>query len=179
MTNRYNYISTGGDLIPYINDDRRESILNAADEYLPQQRWGSAILAEMKRVERYVRDGIEEGTFLFDTETGQRISGLYNRLTKGEGLLALLAGILTAVVTGSITIGRYGLKGSTYKHKGTEALDLSRDEEQHVRTTSRRVPITDGGGGHGGGHSGGGGGHSTSVHHSSSGTMHGGGGHHF
>ena len=39
-------------------------------------------------------EGIEEGSFRYDAETGERLSGLYNKLTTGEFIFSVGAGLV-------------------------------------------------------------------------------------
>ena len=178
MHNRVMWLSTGGVMIEYINDSREEAILDDAYAYLSYGSYGSAMIAALDRVERYMNKGREEGTFLYDEVTGERLSGIYNALTSGEmGVAGLAGGGLALVIYMSVS-GSYNLKGSTYSYdrNANTSVRLTKDDETFVRQFSRRALRNTGNGGHsgGGGRSGGSG-----VHRSSGGVRHGGGGRRF
>ena len=94
MTNRFNYISTAGVMIDYLTDGRIESILDAADPYLYSGNYGQAMLAELRQTESFLAQGLVEGSFRYDAETGERLNGIYNPLTRNEILLAISAGAI-------------------------------------------------------------------------------------
>ena len=178
MTNRYNYLSTAGVMIDYMSDSRIESVLTAADDDLHSGRYGRAMIAELRQLEAFCAEGIEEGNFRYDEVTGERLTGLYNKLTRREAILAGAGGLGAALILILTVTARYGLKGGTYHYplKENASVQMTRDDEVFQRQTVHRTRISSGGGGgrSGGGHSGGSG-----VHFSSGGMSHGGGGHHF
>ena len=178
MKNRYSYVSTRGVMIDYISEGREEELLEAADARLAQRQYGKAAIAILEKLSSILSRGIEEGHFRFDEVTGERLGGIYNKLTEAEAFLAGIAGIAAAALFFGITAARYGLKRSTYRfNRDTQSdLQLSRDKKTFLRQQVTRTRIPSGGGGRGGfggGHSGG------SGVHFSGGVSHGGGGHHF
>lgn len=179
MNNRYIYISTAGVMIDYLNDSRIEDMVETSTDYLSRGDYIGGATRAMTMLERYLRRGIEEGSFRYDEKTGQRLTGLYNRLTTTEALVALVAGAIVAALIAFGVINRYSLAGGTYHYDRANlaSCKLIKDDEQYLRQTVSRVrtpPPSSGSGGHGGGHSGGSG-----VHVSSGGMSHGGGGGHF
>lgn len=178
MTNRYNYLSTAGTMADYLNDDRIGDILSSADDYLYSGRYGTAMLSQLTMLQRFLKAGIEEGSFRYDAATGERLSGIYNRLTQTELLISIMGGAAVALGMYLIVSATYRLAGKTYRYPLDERnvhVDMLRDDEQFIRERVTRVPIPRVSGG-GGGHGGGGG---SGMHTSSGGMSHGGGGHHF
>lgn len=180
MYERVDQISTTGVLIQYLTDSRMEAIFDRTYPRLSRGDYGQAALSALTATEGFLRAGIEEGSFLYDAETGRRLSGLYNRLTTGELALAAVVGLIVAGVIVLSVQGAYTLKGSTYRYdlENNIALTLTRDDEQfltqHVTRTARSS-----GTGSSGGHSSGGG-NGSRVRVSSGGRSHGGGtGRHF
>lgn len=174
MNNRYAYISTAGVLIDYLDDDRIDSLLDNAQPYLAEGDYAGAAKSVMRDVRKWMDRGIREGNFRYDEVTGERLSGLYNKLTGGEAGLAVLAGAAAALLMLLIVRGSYGLKGSTYRYDLSQNAEcrLTRDDERFLRQQVTRVrhdSDSGGSGGHGGSH----------VHSSSGGMSHGGGGRHF
>lgn len=178
MSNRVSLVSTGGDMIDYISDDRLEQLLSAADDSLSVGAYGRATLALLRELKQILQHGIEEGHFRYDAVTGERISGIYNKLTRNELLIALAAGVIVALILSSTVKGRYNMKGKTYKYdlESLSDMELTQNQQQFLRETVHRTRISENNG-TGGSRSGGGSG--SAVHHSSSGGTHGGGGHHF
>ena len=177
MNNRAMWLSTGGVMIKYINDDREEVILDDAYAYLSSGRYGEAVIAALNRTARYMDKGRAEGTFLYDEATGKRLSGIYNALTTGEIGVAACAGGAAALVMWLSVSGSYNLSGSTYSYdrSANTSVKLIKDEEVFVRQFTTRKPRNTGNsGGSSGSRSGGSG-----VHRSSSGRSHGGGGRRF
>ena len=174
MDNRVPCISTTGVMIDYITDYRLEELLDCGYDELTWGDYGGSALAVLSRVEDFLREGRQEGSFRYDAQTGQRLSGLYNKLTAGEMLLGTVAGIVVSLVVFSSVNGSYNLKGSGRARTGGVAdCTLTKDEEVFLRQNVVRTRRpTNTGGGSSGGRSGGMG---SSVHRSSSGMSHGGG----
>ena len=112
--------------------------------------------------------------------TGQRLTGLYNKLTQAELVVALVAGLAVAVLFYGGISSVYHQSAGTYAYKGKSTQNIVKDEKELVKRTRHTSRIPTGGGG-GGGRSGGfgGGGGGSGVHTSSGGMSHGGGGRHF
>lgn len=175
MRNRAVWLSTGGVMISYINDYREEEILDACYDDLHGNRYGKGIIDALKKTEQFMNRGREEGTFLYDEVTGERLSGIHNALTTAEMGIGLIVGIGVAAVFVSSVRGAYELRGSTYSYdrSANASIAFTRDEEHYLRQiVSRRARSQDSSSG--GGRSGGSG-----VHRSSSGASHGGGGRRF
>jgi len=180
--NRYIHVSTSGDMIDWLTDSRVEHMLDACyDEIHGSSGYGSGTLAALNKLSRYMQDGREDGSFRYDAVTGRRISGIYNKLTTIEIILAIAGGVAVALIVYKSIASRYNLKNKTYAfNKSTQSSAVFYvNDARFIRETVRRIRHSSdsSGGGHGGsgGHRSGG----SSVHHSSSGHSHGGGGRHF
>lgn len=103
---------------------------------------------------------------------GSGITGLYNALTSGELLVAVLAGIGVALGMIALIAGKYQLRTSAYHYDLQEhsSFHADVDQERYIRSTvvHRAKPQHTG-------HPGGGGGGGSGVHTSSGGGVHGGG----
>ena len=174
MNNRLPYISTAGVMIDYISDKRLNQLLDTVDPYLQQGKYGSSAQALLDKLESILAKGIEEGHFRYDSATGERLTGLYNKLTTGEILVAGIAALAVMSVVGFSNWARYNLKRSTYHfNKDTQSsVNMTQDEKTFLRQHVSRTHISSGSRG-GGGH---GGGCGSGVHFSSGGMSHGGGG---
>lgn len=175
MHNRVPVISTTGTMADYITDHRLEELFDCSYDDLARGAYGRSTLTLLNRLETFLRQGREEGSFRYDVETGERLSGVYNTLTRGELLVAVLAGAATAAAVALGVAARYSLKGSTYHYNAANncQVQLTGKEDTFLRQTVARVPHSSGE--NGGGHGGGGGGMGSGMHTSSSGTSHGGG----
>ncbi len=178
MKNRVLYISTNGVMIDYISDSRLEDLLDTAYEYAGSKKYGQSAIAVLQQLKSILSRGIEEGHFRYDDVTGERLTGLYNKLTGGEMIVAGIAGIAALLIMYFSVTAKYELKHGTYRFdKDTQSsVELSRNDKTFLRETVTRTRISQssGGGGHGGG-----GGRGSGVHRSSGGGFHGGGGRHF
>lgn len=174
MTNRAPCISTSGVMIDYITDDRLDTLFNVSYDHLVEGDYGHAAVALLNYLERFLEEGRLEGSFRYDAETGQRLSGLYNALTGTEMLIAAAVGLAVAGVMYSSVSAKYSLKGSTYRYDASAnaACQFTRDDEQYLRQTTNVIRHASNNGGRSGGGSSGRG---SSVHRSSGGRSHGGG----
>lgn len=174
MTNRAPCISTSGVMIDYITDDRLDTLFNVSYDHLVAGDYGHAAVALLNYLERFLEEGRLEGSFRYDAETGQRLSGLYNALTGTEMLIAAAVGLAVAGVMYSSVSAKYSLKGSTYRYDASAnaACQFTRDDEQYLRQTTNVIRHASNNGGRSGGGSSGRG---SSVHRSSGGRSHGGG----
>lgn len=179
MNNRVMWLSTGGVMIDYINDDREEDILDHAYEKLRAGDYGGAMIAALDRVAHFMDAGRKEGFFRYDEATGKRIGGIYNALTPMETAVAAIAGLVVAVAVYCAVSAAYNLKGSTYAYDRAANTDIAFTQDDHafLRRYVRRTPIHTGGGPDG--HSGGGRSGGSGVHTSRGGVSHGGGGRRF
>lgn len=171
MTNRAPCISTSGVMIDYITDSSLERLFDVSAPYLSSGQYGQAALELLELLEEFLDDGRVEGSFRYDAETGQRLSGLYNKLTEGELAFAVVCGLVVALCMYGTVSARYKLKGTTYSYDvGTNAkCRMTNATERFIREKRTVVHHSDDGDHHGGG------GNGSSVHTSSSGGSHGGG----
>lgn len=182
MHNREPWICTSGVMIDYINDSRRDTLLDVGYNDLARARYGSAAMTVLRQLNVYLRQGREAGSFRYDAVTGERLSGLYNPLTAGEMVAAAIAGFVVAAIIVASVSGSYQLKGGTYRYSVTEntSRSLTKDEEQFVTqrvTRHARQPVHTGSSSHGSSHSTSrSSGKGSAVHHTSSGRSFGGGG---
>lgn len=175
MRNRVPCISTSGVMIDYITDSRLESLFDCSYDTLARGAYGTSALQVLRQLEKFLKQGRQEGSFRYDAQTGRRLSGLYNTLTASEIFFAAIAGLSAAGIMMMIVVSRYSLKGRGYRYDSAAnaSCQLTRDESTFLRQDvirTRNAPPPDHGGG---GRPGGGAG--SSVHRSSSGGSHGGG----
>ena len=175
MDNRQIYISTCGIAIRYLTDERIDRILDDAYGDISDGEYKACLATMLDGVKRYYEDGIPNGQYNYDTETGK--VSRYRSITLVEFLVALALGIVCSVIVWLSVVGKYRLKSPTfhYDFRGNGRLDLRVREDRFVNQTltHRRIPKETSGGG---GHSSAG---RSSTHTSSSGRSHGGGGRSF
>ena len=168
MNNRQFYFSTAGVMIDYISDYRKEELLDAAEPGMLSGDYAQSALDFLSRLDDFLDYGLEEGRFRYDEATGERLTGLYNKLTRGELIVAALAGLAAAGLLIVIVFFKYNLRGKTYHYdKSNMDTRLTEDTAQPVRSTVHRVAKVQ---------SSGGGGSGSGTHVSSGGMSHGGGG---
>ena len=178
MDNREFYLTTEGRMIWYINDDRRDAILDHAYGYASSGDFDEVFRSMLSDTQRFLNQGVEHGTVQYDEDTGTYT--YYSEpkgVTCGEGLLAGLIGLLTAAGSFFGIRAKYQLKfpeKENYSFHDNVHLNLNMKQDSFVRrfVTHRHIPRNTGGGG--GGHS-----HTSTTHHTSSGHSAGGGGRKF
>lgn len=171
MDNREVTVSTAGDAIYYLNDDRIDDILDDGYAYVADGEYDECFSVMLSDVEYYYDKGIPSNAYTYDEETGK--IKRYHSITFVEILIAIaLAGGVWAVIYFGVT-GKYRLKfgNYTYDYHSFGKVNLSGQEDRFVNefVTQHRIQTNQGGSG-GSSHSG-----RSTVHRSSSGRSHGGG----
>lgn len=180
MDNRQYYVATYGKLKPYINDDRRDTLLDHAEEYISDGDYAGTFASMLDDTLTYCRRGIVDGTIEYNEDTGEttvydRSKSITPAKVGGAAAAAALAfwGVLLGVA------GSYSMKfqtGDGFQVRENVRLNLTRQTDQLVNhfVTSRKLPRNDGG--PSGGSSGG---PTTTTHRTSGGYSAGGGGRSF
>jgi uncharacterized protein len=177
MDNRVPTISTTGEMIDYINDNRLSSIFDAVDPYLQDSDWYGSAVAFLDKLTAFVAAGQPAGGYRYDTKSGQVVDEYGNpvadapsRLTFPEVMLGLAVGAVVALIRYFSVSRKYKMKSSPYffNLQTNAALNVVNNLDDFLRTSETRVPIANNSGGFGGGGGSG-------VHMGGSGTSHGGG----
>lgn len=115
MDNREVTISTAGEAIYYLNDDRIDDILDNCYDYVVDGEYASCFSSMLSDAEYYYEVGVPSDAYTYDEETGE--IHYYHVLTMGEILFAVvLAAAVFAAVFFGIT-GKYRLKfGGGYQY---------------------------------------------------------------
>lgn len=178
MYERYQHLSTTGQMIDYMTDERIESAINACTRSLSSGDYSAAATTMLSRVKSAIRSGVPERQYQYDIVTGQRLTPRHKALTMNEIMISAVISLVVGLLFVMVVKRRYQLKGSTYKYsyRLNSQVSLIDTDDTFLRsaTTRRHKPSPSSGGG--GGFGGGGG---SGVHTGSSGTSHGGGGGHF
>lgn len=177
LEHRELYLSTSGVATRYLTDERIEQILEKAYASAADGDYYGTFAAYLHETEEYLKQGIPENQYDYDTETGER--DFYEkpkRLTLGEFLFALIAALAAAGITAGVIVGKYQLRFEDFHYDAytDSEIQFSEKTDRLVNTfvTHRRIPKNQN-------HGGSGGGSRSSVHTSSSGRSHGGGGRSF
>lgn len=169
MDNREITISTSGEAIRYLTDERIEAILDDAYQDVSEGAYGDCLMAMLDGIEQAYDEGIPDGQYNYDIETGE--ISVYHRITRAEAAIALLLAIGTGIVIYAAVTGKYKLHFNIYQYDFHEnsRVKLRIKEDRFVNQTTMHRPIprpvNDGGGSSG----------RSSTHQSSSGRTHGGG----
>ena len=178
LDNREYYVATYGDLRYILTDDRIDTLVSNAGSYARSSDWEGTLSSMMSDTKTYIQDGVQEGTALYDVETGEytfyeppkAISPFEALMSGGIGILGFLSMFLT-------TKRRYQMKvPERNDYRASENVHLNlRVKQDHLinRHVSRRLIPRDNDH-HGSG--GGGASHISSVHTTSGGHSAGGGG---
>ncbi|MDF0478696.1 TPM domain-containing protein [Vagococcus sp. PNs007] len=159
MDNRTYYISTAGKMMSIIDGNRRERMLDHAENEMYRQQYGQAALSILEDMTTYA------SRYDYNQETGQL--SRVRTLSPLKILIGGVVGIISAIACYSSIFSKYSLKRSTYNYdyRQNGSLELLDRQDQLVNTftTSRYVPRANYGNGNhtsGGGNSHGGGGRS-------------------
>lgn len=173
MGQREIYLSTSGNMIDYITDERLNTMLDEIYNAMSASNYGLAGRTFLTRSLEYVEAGVPKGHYRIDRDTGKIT--YYKVLTPFEAFLSLLFALLISGIFFLVIKSRYQLKMGTYKYPFLEKANFNVGEKEdkliHSFVTTRRIPKpSSGGGGSGGG---------GSTTHSSGGGTFGGGGRSF
>lgn len=175
------WISTSGNMIRILTDQRIEDMQAHVSDYLRGQAYGSAVRTFLGDIEYYVDKGIQRGQYNYDTETGE--ISVYRSIRWYEAAFAVL---VPSVIAGSVCIGikkKYNMEETgrernnsllAYRAECSFCFAESEDSLLSKSVTSAPIPRSASGSSSGGGSSG-----RSSTHTSSGGSSHGGGGSRF
>lgn len=169
MDNREIVISTGGEAIRYLTDERIEWILDAAYTDISNGYYGDCMITMLEGVTDFYYEGIESGQHNYNTETGEK--SVYRSIRPMEAAIALAAALGCGILFYVFVTGKYRLHFGAYQYEfrenGHVSLRTKEDRFTNQTVTHRRIPKQTSGGGSSSGRS--------STHRSSSGRSHGGG----
>lgn len=172
MNQRKFIISTSGNMIDYLTDQRIEQTLDDIEPSMKSGNYFQAAQSFLSNTSYYFDQGVPGGHYRIDTETGKITR--YKVLTTTEIAIAFIAAIVLSGLFFAISISKYQLKFGTYKYPFREktTLNLTKRNDVLVNSfvTTRRIPRNNSSGS-----SGGGGGGGSSTHSSGGGTFGGGG----
>lgn len=172
MDNREITISTCGEAIRYLTDNRIDDILDDAYNDVSEGEYGNCLMTMLEGIDNAYDAGIPSGQYNYDVETGE--VSVYRTITWLEASVALLLAAGAGAAVYAVVTGMYKLHFKTYKYDFREnshvQLRVNDDRFVNETTTHRRIPretSSSGRSSHSSGRS--------STHRSSSGRSHGGG----
>lgn len=139
------YLSTSGQMIRYITDERVDLILDAAYEKASDGDYAGSAIEAIRETEACIQAGIEDGQYNYSSETGE--IDPYEE-EGGFPIVALLFGMIVGLITALINFFRvkssYQLTQNTYHYPLAEksTLDLTTSEDHLINciVTHRRIP---------------------------------------
>lgn len=175
MDNRQIHITTTGNAIEMLTDERIDDILDSAYSYAGDEDYTQCFVQMIDGTKDYFEQGMESGQYTYDRDTGKIIQAP-NRITGFDVAIALIAGVAAGGAVIAVIAGKYRLKIGkwSYDFRGNSDLSLSREDDRLVNQFVTHHHIQRDNGNHGGGNSG-----QSTVHTSSGGGTHGGGSHSF
>lgn len=179
MDNREMHITTSGDMIYYLTDERIESVLDIAYPYLTEGDYANAAYAYLGGTEQYLQAGIPKGQYTYDEETGEIVR--YRSLTPLEAGISLAAAAAVSLLRRQRVVSGARLKPHPYAYNAAANSHFAFLDQQDVflRTDQRRIPLNTGPRGGSGGRGGLGSGSGRSTIHHTGGRSFGGGGRKF
>ena len=179
MDNREIYISTEGDMLRYLTDERIDAILDNAYEDAADGDYAASALTVLDDTGSYIEAGIDVNQYNYSSET-REVDPYFQK--KGFPVLALffgmIAGLAAALGTFFSVKGKCQLTRDTYHYpladKSELKLTVSEDRLINQFVTHRRIPKNPPPSSSGRSSSG-----RTTTHVSRSGRTHGGGGRKF
>lgn len=179
MENREIWISTEGDMMRYLTDERIDVILDHAFDKVADGDYAGSALSVLQDAGSYIASGIPDNQYHYSSETGE-VDPYFQR---GFPILALVFGLIAGLVAALGTFfgikGKYQLTFETYHYPLSEKSDLkltvSEDRLVNQFITHRKLPKNPPSSSSGGRSSSG----RTTTHRSSSGRVHSGGGRKF
>ena len=169
MDNREIYLSTCGEAIRYMTDQRIHRVLDLVYEEVVEENYANAFWTFFDSTEAYFQQGIAANQYNAEVKIDKK-----PKITLMEMFIALVAAVVAAGGTMGVIKAKYQLKFEDFHYDAyTDAeVDLAVKSDHLVNklVTHRRIPKNNGNPGGGG---------RSSVHHASSGRSHGGGGRKF
>lgn len=139
------YLSTSGQMIRYITDERVDFILDAAYEKAADGDYAGSALEALNATESCIQAGIESGQYNYSSETGE-IDPYEEEenLTIVALIFGMIVGLITALIKFFRTKSSYQLTIKTYHYPLAEksTLDLTTKEDRLVNQfiTHRKIP---------------------------------------
>lgn len=179
MDNREAWISTTGAAVNILTDGRIDDILDEAYVGLSEGEYAEAAFAFLENADIFMRQGVPDGQYQYDSETGQMVK--YRSLTLVEILVAVVISLGAGFLCCVAVWRRYRMKSAeeAYPFRQNAKLLLTRNEDRFINKSLSSVVVQNTSSSSGGRSSGGRSYTRSTTHRSSSGRSHGGGGRRF
>lgn len=169
MNQREIYLSTSGNMIDYINNRRRDKLLDDVEAAMRDGDYFQASKNYLFNAQEFVEDGVPGGSYRIDEATGKVTR--YKSITPIEFAIGFIVAAAAAIAFFISVRLRYQMKSGTYRYpyRQNAQMDLTEQKDQLVNSfvTTRRIPKPSNNNGGGGGGS--------STHSTGGGTFGGGG----
>ncbi len=173
MDHREIWMSTCGEAIRYLTDERIDRILDDAYADISGGEYGACLYTMVEGVRRAYADGIPGGQYNYDRDTGE--VSVYRRITMMEALVAAAVAAAAGLIVFFSIVGKYRIKFNPYRYNPRESgrmtLRVKDDQFINSHTSHRRIQTSSSTSHSSSGRS--------TTHRSSSGRSHGGGGRRF
>ncbi len=173
MGDREIWMSTCGDAIRYLTDDRIDRILDDAFTDISGGDYAACLTTMVEGVRVAYADGIPSGQYNYDRDTGE--ISVYRRITMIEALVAAGIAVASGFIVFFCIVGKYRIKFNQYRYNPRESgrmtLRVRDDQFINSHTSHRRIQTSSSTSHSSSGRS--------TTHRSSSGRSHGGGGRRF
>lgn len=146
MDNREIVIRAFGEGRYYITDSRTEQILDAGYDDLREERYGNALKAMFREINRVLQEEDPKKNYLYDEDTGKVTNYRqgHRGLTRLEILIAALAALAAGGLTAGGIIGKYRFKFGSYQYpiekNGSVRLGKKEDHFVNQFVTHRHIP---------------------------------------
>lgn len=138
------YISTEGEMLRYLTDERLDRILDHAYEDASEGDYAKSALTVLADARSFVQAGVPDGQYNESSETGQKDPYAKTAFPVTALLFGMLAGSVAAAGTFFSVRSRYRLTRETFRYPLSEKsrLKLTQSEDRLVNqfVTHRRIP---------------------------------------
>ena len=141
LDNRELNLVTNGEMILYITDAREERIYDAGYEYASEGDYGEAMIAMLEQTAAYMKKGIPDNQYTYDTETGRIVR--HRSISLSDWLLAAGIAVLCASFACFFLYRRYR-RVEQYEYSIGQNADIritgKEDRLVNQFVTHRRIP---------------------------------------
>lgn len=141
LDNRELNLVTNGEMILYITDAREERIYDAGYEYAAEGDYGKAMTAMLEQTASYMKKGIPDNQYTYDTETGQIVR--HRSISTGDWLIAVGVA-LGCALSACVFLHRRYRRVEKYEYSLGQNADIritgKEDRLVNQFVTHRRIP---------------------------------------
>lgn len=142
MDNREVALSTAGDMIYYLTDERIDWVIDAGYDDLAEGHYHNCLYSMIENTRSYLEQGIPSNQYTYDEETGKIKK--YRSITVTEAVIALAGALAAAGIVCGFIVAKYRFRLGTYKYsvrdKSRIHLTVQNDRFVNQVVTTRRIP---------------------------------------